>query len=85
MKKTTTGLAALAIGAAAIAIGIAPPAAADSSKNCQTSGAVTVCAQGGIRGVGGQSAAAVAPSGGVAWPMGCITQYGTYQNCNAQR
>src|ERR1700752_944432 len=82
MQRTTTGLAALAIAAAAIAISIAPPAAADSSRNCQTSGAVTLCAQGGVRGVGGQS---VAPGGGVVWPLGCTTQYGTYQNCNAQR
>jgi hypothetical protein len=82
MQRTTTGLAALTIAAAAIAISIAPPAAADSSRNCQTSGAVTLCAQGGVRGVGGQS---VAPGGGVVWPLGCTTQYGTYQNCNAQR
>jgi hypothetical protein len=82
MQRTTTGLAALAIGAAAIAISIAPPATADSFKDCQTSGAVTVCAQGGVRGVGGQS---VAPGGGFVWPMGCTTVYGTYQNCNAQR
>jgi hypothetical protein len=82
MQKTTAGLAALAIAAAAIAISIAPPAAADSIKDCQTSGAVTVCAQGGVRGVGGPS---VAPRGGFSWPMGCTTVYGTYQNCNAQR
>jgi hypothetical protein len=81
MQTTITGLAALAIGAAAVAISIAPPAAANSSKNCQTSGAVTVCAQGGVRDVGGQS---IAPGGGVVWPVSCITPYGTYQNCNAQ-
>ena len=82
MHQTTTVLAALAIGAAAIAISIAPPAAADSSKNCQTTDATTVCAQGGVSGGAGQS---VAPGGGVVRPMGCTTPYGTYQNCNAQR
>jgi hypothetical protein len=82
MQKTTTGLAALAIGAAAIAISIAPSASAASSKNCQTNGAVTVCAQGGVIGGGGQS---VSPGGGVVWPVGCTTPYGTYQNCSAQR
>jgi hypothetical protein len=81
MQKTTTGLAALAIGAAAFAISFAPSAAADSSKNCQTSGAVTVCAQGSVTGVGGQS---VAPGRGVVWPVGCTTPYGTYQNCAVQ-
>ena len=80
MQTTTTGLAALAIGAAAIAISIAAPASADSSKNCQTSGAVTVCAQGSVTG-GGQS---LVPGGGVVWPVGCSTPYGTYQNCAVQ-
>jgi hypothetical protein len=80
MQKTTTGLAALAIGAAAIAISTAPPASADSSKSCQTSGAATVCAQGSVSG-GGQP---VVPGGEVVWPVGCTTPYGTYQNCAVQ-
>jgi hypothetical protein len=81
MKKTGTVLAAMAIGAAAIGISLAPSAAGDPS-NCQTVGAATVCGQGDVRG-GGQSAGAPnvpaptgAPAGG-----GCRTPYGTYQNC----
>jgi hypothetical protein len=81
MQKATISLAALAIGAAAIAVSIAPPASADSSKNCQTSGAVTVCAQGSVSGGGGPS---LVPGGGVIGPMGCTTPYGTYQNCAVQ-
>jgi hypothetical protein len=84
MKKITTVVAAMAIGAAAIGIGITP-AAADPNPNCQTAGGATVCAQGGdVRG-GGQS---VAPNGPVAGPPGvggCLTPYGTYQSCNAGR
>jgi hypothetical protein len=53
VKKTTAVLAALAIGAAAIGISIAPPAAADPS--CQDIGATTVCAQGTVN-AGDQSA-----------------------------
>ena len=49
MKNVTTVLVAAAIGAAAIGIGIAPPAAADTS-NCQQVGASTVCGQGDVRG-----------------------------------
>jgi hypothetical protein len=44
VKKTIT---ALAIGAAAIGMSIAPSAAADDDSNCQTVGGSTVCAQGG--------------------------------------
>jgi hypothetical protein len=80
--RTTIVLAALAVGAAAIGIGIAPPAAADPSSNCQTIGASTVCGQGGITGGGGASAApggGAAPSGG-----GCVNAYGGYQNCNVK-
>ena len=47
MKKITRVVAAMAIGAAAISIGIAPPAGADTS-NCQTVGASTICGQGGV-------------------------------------
>lgn len=65
MKKTTTVLAALAIGAAAIGVSIAPPAAADPS-NCQNVGGTTVCGQGDVRG-GGQSAGA--PNGPVPGPV----------------
>jgi hypothetical protein len=89
MKKTTAVLAALSIGAAAIGISIAPPAAAD--PQCQDIGATTVCAQGSI-GAGDQSAdnsvgvdqsadSTVGPFGD--YPGGCLTPYGTYQNCNA--
>lgn len=90
MKKTTAVLAALAIGAAAIGISIAPPAAADPS--CQDIGATTVCAQGTVN-AGDQSADNTvgldpAPNS-VAGPFadfytgGCQTPYGTYQNCNS--
>ena len=82
MQKTITGLAALAIGAAATAVSIAPQASAESSRNCQNSGLATVCAQGSVSGGGGQS---LAPGGGVILgPFGCTTPYGTYQNCAAQ-
>jgi hypothetical protein len=82
MKKTTTVLAALAIGAAAIGISIAPPSAADDSNpNCQTVGGTTVCAQGGdVRG-GDQFVAPPDPVAGPPDVGGCLTQYGTYQNC----
>jgi hypothetical protein len=76
----TTVLAAMAIGAMAIGIGIASPAAADPN-NCQTVGGATVCSQGGdVRG-GDQSAA---PYGPGTWPprtSGCLTPYGTPQKC----
>ena len=75
MKKITTVVAAMAIGAAAI--GIAPSAGADPS-NCQQVGTSSICSQGGdIR--GSQPAAPpgpAAPNGG-----GCLTPYGTYQSC----
>ena len=82
MRKTITVLAALAIGAAGIATSIAAPATADSSKNCQTTGAATVCAQGSVSGGGGPS---VAPPGAMP-PIGegCTTPYGSYQNCAVQ-
>jgi hypothetical protein len=81
MNKTTTILSAVALGAAAIGISVAPPATADSS-NCHTVGASIVCGQGGVKG-GGQPAGALtapvpAPAAG-----GCTTPYGTYQNCGA--
>lgn len=81
MKKTTTFLAAVAIGAAAIGISIAPPAAADTS-NCQTVAGTTVCGQGVVKGAGpsagpSNASSPAAPAGG-----GCTTPYGTYQNCN---
>jgi hypothetical protein len=82
IRETTTVLAALAIGAAAVAISIAPPAAADPYKNCRTTGAATVCAQGSVSGGGGPS---VAPPGAMP-PIGegCTTPYGSYQNCAVQ-
>jgi hypothetical protein len=83
MKKITTVFAALTIGAAAIGISIAPPAAAAPS-NCQTVGATVVCGQGNVSG-GGQSAGA--PNGPVSAPVGggCQNAYGGYQNCNVGR
>jgi hypothetical protein len=73
-----TGLATVA------AIGISSaPAAAESS--CQDVGQVTVCAQGTV---GTGDSTQDVPFG----PLpdindlndtGCVTQYGTYQNCNA--
>ena len=88
MKKPTSVLAGLAIGAAALGIIIAPPAAAD----CQDNGGVTVCAQGSVSG-GDQApdnpgGADPSPNGpdtpdSVPYGGGCTTQYGTYQNCNA--
>lgn len=80
MKKITTIPAALAIGAAAIAIGIASPAAADPT-NCETVGGATVCGQGTVGGEAGAS------NGPVSAPMAptCRNAYGAYQNCNATR
>lgn len=82
MKKTTTVLAALAIGAAAVGISIAPLAAAgDSDSNCQSVGDVTVCAQGGdVRG-GDLDPAPTDLFWGPPDDGGCLTPYGTYQNC----
>ena len=83
MKKTTTVLAALTIGAAALGVGIAPTAAADPT-NCQTVGATTVCGQGDVRSggepVGPPNVSAPGPVGG-----GCQNPYGGYQNCNISR
>jgi hypothetical protein len=80
MNKIATVLTSLTIGAAAIGIGIAPPAAADPT-NCETVGGSTVCGQGDVRS-GGEVAGppnvpAPAPIEG-----GCQTPYGSYQNCN---
>jgi hypothetical protein len=82
MKKTTRVVAAMAIGATAIGIGIAPPAAAD---NCQTVGAATICGQGGATNGGSSAGASNAPAQGPQGPAsgGCLTPYGTYQQCNA--
>jgi hypothetical protein len=74
--KTTGVLAALAIGATAIGISIAPPAAADPSDFCQQVGSATVCGQGGVNS-GGQPAA---PGAGPP-RRGCLTPYGTYRSC----
>ena len=60
MMKTTTVLAAVAIGAAAIGISFAPPAAAGSS-NCHTVGPSIVCGQGGVSGGGQPPGALTAP------------------------
>jgi hypothetical protein len=86
VKKTTAVLAALASGAAAIGISIAPPAAAE--PQCQDIGATTVCAQGSV-GAGDQSADSTAGTDQSVdiGPVpdlsdgGCLTPYGTYQNC----
>ena len=85
MKKITRVVAAMAIGATAIGIGIAPPAAAD---NCQTVGAATICGQGGATNGGSSAGASNAPPQGPQGPQGpasggCLTPYGTYQQCNA--
>jgi hypothetical protein len=89
MYKTTTVLAALLIGAAAIVIGIVPPAAAEPANDCQTIGAATVCAQGNVSGGGGQSPNSSVPYFGpnplfYGYGAGCTTPYGTYQNCAVQ-
>ena len=81
MKKITRVVAAMAIGAAAIGIGIAPPAAADTS-NCQAVGAATICGQGGVTNARPSAGAANAPAQGPA-SGGCKTPYGTYQSCNS--
>ena len=81
MKKITRVVAAMAIGAAAIGIGIAPPAAADTS-NCQTVGASTICGQGGVTNRGPSASPSNAPVQAPA-SGGCLTPYGTYQSCNA--
>jgi hypothetical protein len=86
VKKTTAVLAAPASGAAALGISIAPPAAAE--PQCQDIGATTVCAQGSV-GAGDQSAdSTVGTDQSVdIGPVpdlsdgGCLTPYGTYQNC----
>jgi CubicO group peptidase (beta-lactamase class C family) len=76
VRNTTTVLAALAIGLAAIGISIAPSAAADNdSSNCQTIGAATMCGQGGVRG-GGPSEASPGPVSGPPAEGGCLTPYG---------
>jgi hypothetical protein len=77
----------LAVAAAAVGISVAPPAAADPANNCQSSGGVTVCAQGDVTGAGGGSPSAVAPGGGIPPYSGgqCTTPYGTYQNCIVQQ
>jgi hypothetical protein len=77
--RTTIVLAALGIGAAVIGTSVAPPATAD---NCQTTGGVTVCAQGPNNGAG-QSAppGRSAPNGS---GTGCTNVYGAYQNCNSR-
>jgi hypothetical protein len=80
MKKITRVAAAMAIGAAAIGIGIAP-AAADTSR-CQPVGATTICGQGGVTNGGRSAGASNAPAQGPA-SGGCLTPYGTYQSCNA--
>jgi len=79
MEKTATVLAAMAIGAAAMGVGIAPPAAADTSR-CQSVGATTICGQGGVTNGGPSAGASNAPAQGPA-SSGCLTQYGTYQSC----
>jgi hypothetical protein len=79
MKKITRVAAAMAVGATAIGIGIAPPAAAD---NCQTVGAATICGQGGATNQGSPAGGANAPAQGPG-SGGCLTPYGTYQQCNA--
>ena len=86
MRNTKTVLAALAIGLAAIGISIAPSATADDDpSDCQTVGGVTVCGQGDVRGEGpsatpGPVSATPGPLSGPA-EGGCLTPYGTYQNC----
>ena len=67
-------------------IGVAPPASAD--PECQDIGAVTVCAQGSLTGTDqpGNVSVGVDPSVmnfGVpdSGDLGCMTPYGTYQNC----
>jgi|HubBroStandDraft_2_1064218.scaffolds.fasta_scaffold396533_2 hypothetical protein len=80
MQKTTTVLV-LAIGAVTIGIGIAPPAAADTSR-CQSVGATTICGQGGVTNGGRSAGASNAPAQGGPASGGCLTQYGTYQSCN---
>ena len=70
-----------------VALSAAPPAAANPTTNCQSGGAATVCAQGGVTGqssVTGPSS----PIGGTGhygveapYGQGCTSAYGTYQNC----
>jgi hypothetical protein len=67
------------------AIGTSAPATAESS--CQDNGQVTVCAQGTVW--AGDPAPDVPfgplPDVNDLNDTGCVTQYGTYQNCNASR
>ena len=80
MQKTTTVLV-LAIGAVTIGIGIAPPAAADTSR-CQSVGAATICGQGAVTNGSPSAGAPNAPAPGRPANGGCLTPYGTYQSCN---
>ena len=79
--RTTIVLAALGIGAAVVGTSVAPLAGADPSNNCQTTGGVTVCAQGGPNNGAGQFGrpGASSPNGGA---TGCTNAYGAFQNCN---
>jgi hypothetical protein len=79
--RTRIVLAALGIGAAVVGTSVAPLAAAEPSNNCQTTGGVTICAQGGPSNGAGQSGPAGASSPGGA--TGCTNAYGAFQNCNA--
>ena len=76
--RVILGLGAIAV--AAIGISIAPPAAADPSKDCQQVGATTVCGQGTVSGGADQSAAPTAPADSPSVGS-CSTPYGTYQRC----
>ena len=83
--RTRIVLAALAIGASAVGIGIAPIAAGTpSSQNCQSVGGATVCAQGGASSAG-QSASPTVPAPPNAGAGGCANAFGVYQNCNVGR
>ncbi len=75
----------MTVVAALFDISVAAPVAADSSNDCQSAAGVTVCAQGGVAGVGGGQS--VVPGGGIP-PYGggeCTSQFGTYQNCIVQQ
>jgi hypothetical protein len=87
VRAIRRSLIGVTVAAAAVGISVAAPAAADPSNDCQSSGGVTVCAQGGVMGAG-RGPPVVAPGGGGIPPYSggqCVNAYGTYQNCIVQQ
>jgi hypothetical protein len=79
---------AVAMALAPVAAGLADPAPQHSVAGCAStkspngSGAATICGQGAVTNRGPSAGASNAPAKGPS-SGGCLTPYGTYQNCNA--